>query len=296
MTIVINTPNSTIGRRLAHTLLDRGEKLVLLTRSPDKTRDLAARGARLVEGTTDDPVALARAFEGAESVFWLTPPVARPDHFAWVKSTTDAAVAAAKRAGVKRAAVLSSVGAQFGAGNGPVGALLGVEEGWKTVTGDVAILRPSFFMENLLHSVHTIARDGAIYMPLPGDVPVPMVATQDIAQRAAEVLSDRRWTGHVYLGVHGPRDVTNAEAAQVAGELLGKPVRYVQTTLEQTRQGMLGAGMPAFAVDIMLEMYASIPHGKLAQAEPRTAASTTPTTLRQFAETVLIPAVRAAGG
>lgn len=296
MTIVINTPNSSIGRRLAQHLLDRGEKLVLLSRSPDKTRDLVARGARLVEGAIDDPAALARAFEGAESVFWLTPPVARPDHFAWVKTTTEVAVAAAKRAGVKRAVVLSSVGAQFGGGNGPVGALLGVEEAWKTVSGDVAILRPTFFMENLLHSTHSIARDGAIYMPLPGDAPTSMVATQDIARRAAEVLSDRSWTGHVYLGVHGPGEVTNAEAARVIGEALGKPVRYVETTLEQARQGMLGAGMPAFAVDIMLEMYGSIPQGKLAPAEPRTQASTTPTTLRQFAEQVVVPAVRAAGG
>lgn len=45
MKIAINTPNGNIGRSLANHLLDAGQELVLLTRSPEKTKPLADRGA-----------------------------------------------------------------------------------------------------------------------------------------------------------------------------------------------------------------------------------------------------------
>jgi putative NADH-flavin reductase len=43
MKIAINTPTGNIGRTLAANLLDSGEELVLLTRSPEKTKAFAGR-------------------------------------------------------------------------------------------------------------------------------------------------------------------------------------------------------------------------------------------------------------
>ena len=74
MTIVINTPNSHIGRRVTERLLDSEMPVSIITRNPDKVRDLAVQGASLLVGSCDDEELLSRAFEGAEAVFWLTPP------------------------------------------------------------------------------------------------------------------------------------------------------------------------------------------------------------------------------
>ena len=47
MTIVINTPNSRIGRRVTERLLDSEMPVSIITRNPDKVRDLAVQGASL---------------------------------------------------------------------------------------------------------------------------------------------------------------------------------------------------------------------------------------------------------
>ena len=50
MSIVINTPTSHIGSKLAARLLDAGEKVTITSRYNKKVEDLAKRGARVVEG------------------------------------------------------------------------------------------------------------------------------------------------------------------------------------------------------------------------------------------------------
>jgi short-subunit dehydrogenase len=50
MSIVINTPTSHIGSKLAARLLDAGEKVTVTSRDKKKVEDLAKRGARVVEG------------------------------------------------------------------------------------------------------------------------------------------------------------------------------------------------------------------------------------------------------
>lgn len=291
MSIVVNTPNGNIGRPLVEKLLEAGKQVTLISRSPGKVADLVKRGARLVEGSIDDSAVVASALKGAEALFWLTPAAFRPDFIEWAQENARVAAQAVRANGVGRVVVLSSMGAQNGPGTGPVGALLGVEEAFKAATPNVTILRPGFFMENLLRDLDALAKAGSIFMPVPPEKRVPMVATADIAAKAAEVLLDAGWKGHRYLGVHGPVDISYGEAAAILSEALGRPVRYVQVTLDDVRKALLDAGMPGFAVDLFVEMYKAIPEGRLDAAEPRSKETTTPTTLAHFARTVLKPAV-----
>ena len=83
MTIVINAPNSNIGRRVTERLLDSEMPVGIITRNPDKVRDLTVQGASVIVGSCDDEELLSRAFEGAEAVFWITPPAYRPDYQTW---------------------------------------------------------------------------------------------------------------------------------------------------------------------------------------------------------------------
>src|SRR5216683_3436674 len=83
MSIFINTPTSNIGRALAIRLVDAGEHITVLSRDKKKVEELRRRGARVIEGSFEDPALLAEAIEGAESLFWLTPPPAQPDYYVW---------------------------------------------------------------------------------------------------------------------------------------------------------------------------------------------------------------------
>jgi uncharacterized protein YbjT (DUF2867 family) len=187
--------------------------------------------------------------------------------------------------------VLSSVGAHSGPGVGPVSSLRPVEAAFEARVQNVASLRAGFFMENYLRDLGTIAAMGKIFSPANADTAVPLVATADIAARAAVLLRDRSWRGHRALGVHGPRDLTFREAAGILARALERPVELVQVSVDQARAGMLQAGVPEFATEQYLEMYTAMNEGRMKPAEPRDAASTTPTELAEFARTVLRPAL-----
>lgn len=293
MSIFINTPNSHIGRALAIRLLDAGEHITVLSRDTKKVDELSRRGAHVIEGSFEDPALLGQALEGSESLFWLTPPPARPDYYGWAIGCAKQAAAAAKKAGTRRAVVLSSAGAHSGPGTGPVGPARDMENIFEAALPAVVSLRPGIFMENFLQSSGMIAKVGQIFVPIPGGKKWPVVATADIAAKAAGWLLDRGWSGHHRVGVHGPQDLSAEEAAAIISSELNKPVRYVEATPEQARDALKAMGMPDFLVDIILEMYGAYRDGRMDPAEPRTPDTTTPTTLAEFARTTLVPAINA---
>lgn len=293
MSIVINTPTSNIGRALASRLLDAGERVTALSRDKKKVDELLRRGARIIQGSFEEPSLLAEALEGAEALFWLTPPPARPDYYAWATKCAKQAAGAAKEAGVRRAVVISSMGAHTGPGTGAVGPAREMENDFEAALPAVVSLRPGIFMENFLLSAGMIAKAGQIFVPIQGGKKWPLVATSDIAAKAACWLLDRGWSGHHRIGVHGPKDLSTEEAAEIISTVLGKPVKCVDATLDQARAAMLGMGMPDFVVALIIEQYVAFRDGRLEPAEPRTPDTTTPTTLAEFARTTLAPAVHA---
>lgn len=291
MSILINTPNGNIGRTLATLLQSVGERITIISRSAEKVQDLVERGARLVQGSTDDPATLDSALRGVRALFWLTPPPSRPDFREWSLGAAAAAAHSARKHGVSAVVMVSSIGAHTGHGTGPVGAQLAIENEFQRHFSNVAVLRPGFFMENLLRDLHGIA-GGAIYSPLPADKPFPMVATRDIAHMAASYLLCATWRGHHIAGVHGPKDLTQFQVVAELSRALGRTIGYQQVPVEAARQAMLGFDTPGFLVDIYCEMYQAVLDGRLDSAEPRTPHTTTPTSLAEVIETVIKPALK----
>ena len=291
MRILVNTPTGKVGRLVTRHLLDAGVDLTLISRHPGKLDDLGTR-APVVQGELDDPAVLDRATRGVDTLFWITPGLANPDYMRWTQDIARLAIATARRNGVKRAVMLSSISAQVPSGVGPISSLHQVEREFRAGFADLVILRPTFFMENHLASLASIATMGAIFAPIAGNVRFPQIATRDIAARAAAILGDGTWTGQRVLGLHGPADLNFEQTAQIIGEALGQPVRFVQVTGEQARQAMVGGGLPAYVADAYVEMYGAMGSGVFQQAEPRSPETTTPTSLLQFATDTLKPAIR----
>lgn len=300
MTTFINTPTGNIGRRLAHRLLEAGEKLVLLHREPSKLSEFAVRGASLAEGSTDDREALGRGLSSApvDNLFWVTPPAFRPNYLDWAEQAARAAAETAAEHGVRRVVMLSSIGAQSER-VGPVSALSRVEAVFRAALEkggieQLVILRPGFFMENFLRDVPTIAGQGAIYAPVSGDKRIPLVATRDIAAVAAEEILAPAAKGLSYRGVHGPTDLTHDEVARIASKALGRDVSFVSVPEEVARQSMTDANMPGFVTDLFLEMYAALREGRMDPAEPRTEKTTTSTDFATFVQDTLRPTLETA--
>jgi uncharacterized protein YbjT (DUF2867 family) len=292
MKIAVTTPTGNIGRRLTPKLLGEGADVVLLTRSPEKVKDFVDRGARVESGDLSDGAFVQRATAGTDTLFWLTPPSYETDDLrAFQKELGGVAAAAVRANGIPRVVYLSSVGAQLDAGTGPI---LGLRYGEKMLNdtpAQLTHLRPTYFMENYLHSLDTIKEAGSVFLPIRGSVRMPMIATQDIAEAAAKRILDPEWGAkETVMTLLGPEDVTFDEAARILSEGLGKTVKHITVTPEQAREAMAQTGLKAKTVDLFLEMYDWMDQ-RMDAGEPRTPETTTPTTLASFTREVLKPLV-----
>jgi uncharacterized protein YbjT (DUF2867 family) len=297
MRIVVNTPSGNIGRAVVDRLLDTQHEVVIISRHPQKVARAAAKGAKVVHGSIDDQAVVDRALEGADALFWLTPIAFEPaDYMAWATSVGQSAASLAQRHSVRRAVVLSSIGAQHDSGVGPIGCNASIERAFERAVPDVTVLRPGSFMENLLQHVGSIAQSGAMYTRYPISMKLPWIATRDIAERATCALTAARSTGHRLIELQGPEDLDQLQVAALVSEGIGRRVTSIEVSDEQAKQGMVGAGMPGAFADLLLEMYAALASGRMQRTQPRSEVTSTPTTLLTFAREVLKPAIEAALG
>ncbi len=289
MRILVNTPAGNIGRVLVDLLLAAGHDVTMISRNPRKVADFVGRGAKLVEGSIDDPDVLDRAMQGVDVLYWLPPLVFdQADFLGWARGCADRVAGIAQAAGVRRAVLLSSVGAQHDHGVGPIACLPAIEGRFRAAFPDMASLRPGHFMENFLMSLPTIRSEGAIYSSHAADQPIPMIATRDIARVSADIVMDGVWRGHHVIGLHGPADVSYSEAAGIIGTVLGRPVRYVQIDDAAMVGAMTSSGMPEHMARLVSGLYSGIRTGMARRVEPR---NPTPTTLEAFTRTCLLPAL-----
>jgi uncharacterized protein YbjT (DUF2867 family) len=122
-----------------------------------------------------------------------------------------------------------------------------------------------------------------------------MVATRDIAEAAAAKLVDDTWIGRNVMGLHGPTDLTVDEAVKILGVVAGRPLRNIQITPDEFRKVSRGWGASHDFAENYIEMFETFRRlGWNYLDEPRTPATTTPTTLGAWASQVLIPLVKVA--
>lgn len=288
MSIVITTPTGHIGAELTRRLLDAGQHVTLLARNPEKVAWAADRGATVKAGNLDDSDFLVEATKGAQTLFWLTPPnPAAPSFRAYQRQLGLNAARAVRKNGISRVVNLSSVGAHLGQSAGPVNGLYDVELALDAVTCNVTHLRPGAFYENTLWSLDTIKNAGAIFLPVDPNAKIPMIATADIAQAAAETVLDTSWSGKRQVHLAGPADLSYNEVAASISRALERPVNFVQVTPDAARQGMLAAGLPAGMVENYLELYAAFSSGLVNSGITDSNLKRYTTTFDTFARTVL---------
>ncbi len=295
MRIAITAPTGNIGRKLVARLLDeKKHELVLLARDPSTLTSEGARGAEVLPCDLHDAQAVRSGTRGAQALFWLNPPHAQADDFVgYARALAGNAADAIRASEIPHTVFLSSIGAHLGPGFGPISALHECEKVLREAAPGLTVLRPTFFMENFMMSLGSIAEAGAIFMPVPADARIPMVATADIADVAAGVLTSSPPAGVRVVPIHGPRDYSFAEAAAAIGAGLGREVAFVQVSPEQTLEGLRGFGVSDHVAGLYVEMYDSIASGRLEAEYPRSPESTTPTRLEDVAREVFAPAMEA---
>jgi uncharacterized protein YbjT (DUF2867 family) len=284
-----------VGGIAARKLLDQRRRVRVVGRSADRLEAFTARGAEAAVGSLEDAAFLGKAFAGAGAAFVLVPPNPEVRGFrAYQNRVVEAVASALEAAKVGHAVTLSSIGADRKDGNGPIAGLHDMEQQLDRVKGLAVLhLRPGYFMENNLASIGMVKGMGLNGSAIRADLKFVQVATRDIGEVAAKRLLALDFRGQTVLELHGPREVTMAEVTAAMGKAIGKPdLKYVQFPYDDARKGLMGAGLSEEMAGLYMEMSRGFNEGLVKPTQPRSPATTTPTSIEVFAETVFAPAYR----
>lgn len=256
-----------ITKPLAEKLLATGHAVTVIGRNPGNLKSLTDKGAKAATGSVEDTAFLKGAFAGADAVYTMIPPQYAAGPLEGYRQIAANYAEAIKVAGVKYVVNLSSVGAHLPEGCGPVSGLHLAEEELNKLDGvNVLHLRPGFFYINFYGNLSMIKGMNIIGGNY-GDAQSQMVLSHpaDIAETAAEELSNLSFKGHVVRYLASDERATG-DIAKALGSAVGKPdLPWVEFTDEQTRGGLLQAGMPEGMAEKYVEMGASMRSGKMAE-------------------------------
>jgi NAD(P)H dehydrogenase (quinone) len=243
-TIAITGASGGLGRLTAERLLDRVDPadVVLLTRSPDRLEDLAARGATVRAADFDDPAGLEAALAGVERLLLISTDAvgSRLDH-------QKAAIAAAKAAGVRHVLYTSIVRADPANPAGVVPDHVGTEQALQESGLAYTVLRNALYSHMQAGTLQQAIASGQLVTNA-GDGGTAYVTREDCAEVAAAILAEGGHEGEV-LDVTGPAALTADDLAALARELGGGEVAVVHVDDDAYVAGLVEhAGLPeAFA-------------------------------------------------
>jgi uncharacterized protein YbjT (DUF2867 family) len=292
MHVVMGASGNT-GHIVANNLLTRGEKVRVIGRSSIHLQPLTSKCADPFIADVTDASALAKAFHEADSAYVMIPPnPASKDPLGYSNRVSDAIAAAVQKGGIKHVVALSSIGAELPSGTGPVVGLHNLEQKLNQIgSANVLYLRCAYFMENTLPQANAIRQMGSAVGPLRPDLKIPMIATRDIGNVAADVLLHPTIHGKQTRELHGQRDLTYNEVASIIGKAIGQPhLKYTQVSDDQFREALVQTGMSQPVAKLLVEMTQALNTGKMHPLEPRTPQNTTPTSYENFVAEVFTPA------
>ncbi len=291
--IVVTGATGRTGRRVTEVLLAQGEKVRAVGRDARKLTPLVGLGAEPFVGKVEDVSFLTAAFSGATGAYLVLPEdLSQPDLRTHQERVSDCYAAAIANAQVRFAVNLSSIGAQHAEGTGLIVGLHNQEQKLDGVAGlNVLHLRAAYFMENLFMSMVPLRATGTLPGGMRSDVPMPWIATKDIAAYAATRLAASDFSGSSIQELHGQRDLSMNEAASVVGKAIGKPdVTYVQVPSSMLLDTLLKMGLLQGTAESVIEMWEGANAGLIVPQEARSAKNTTPSTLESFIAEAFLPA------
>ena len=224
------------GGAIGRELLDAGWRVRAMTRKPESeaAQLLAARGAEVVQANLNDEVSLRRVLEGA----WGA--VA-------VQNTWEEGVAVEEEQGHRFARVAKDAGVQHilyqsvGSADRNTG-IPHFDNKWRieqTIRGldfpSWTILRPVFFMENLLSPWFKPSIDeGKLAIGMSPTGTLQMIAVPDIGKYGLQAFERQEEMKGRAIDIAGD-DLSGPEAARILSDVTGRKIEFYSTPIEEVR-------------------------------------------------------------
>jgi uncharacterized protein YbjT (DUF2867 family) len=234
-TVLVTGATGRQGGAVARHLAGRGWKVRALTRDASKpaARALADLGAEVVEGDLKDPTSVSRALAGSYGVYsvqdtWEHGPESEIQQG---KLLADAAQAA----GVQHFVYSSVGGAERHTGVPHFESKWQLERYIGGLGLRTTVLRPVFFMENLLSPDNRAGiLGGALSLPVHPDTRLQMISVDDIGAFAALAFDAPDEWGGKALELAGD-EMTMGQYAEKLTGAVGRQVGFVEFPIEEMR-------------------------------------------------------------
>lgn len=254
--ILVTGATGHLGRAVIAELLAKGAtKVTAGTRDPAK---FDVKGVKAARVDFDDAASLDAAFAGIERLLIIStdsldaPGQRLRQHLA--------AVAAAKRAGVKHIVYTSMPAPEAGAPIPFAPDHLGTEQAVKDSGIGYTILRHNWYFENTLMGMPQAIASGQMYTSA-GQGGLAQASRADLARADAGALLTE--TASATYDLSGPEAVTMEEQAAIFNRVLGSKVQVVHLDDAALRGGLTAAGLPEGLIGLIVGADASIRTGRM---------------------------------
>ena len=247
-----------------------------LVRNPNKADALRQAGVEVIPGSLEDEDAVGAALQGCDRAFLLM--ANSRQQLELEKSFVDAAV----KAGVGHIVKMSANGADAKS-TSLLKRYHGDAEQYIRESGlSYTLVRPNFFMQNMLHIAGSIVAEDKFYMPM-RDGQVGIIDVRDVARFVLDVLTGSGHDGMTHE-ITGPELVSFHDIAAQLSEVMGRKISYIDVPAEDFKQSLVHWVPDDWYVETVSEMFELTAQGRgalLTDAYTRVTGRA-PTTLRRF--------------
>jgi len=251
--ILLTGATGKTGSATAKALNERGIKFRALIRNEEKREEIESLGGEVVIGSIENKETVDQSMVDIEAALILLPN--SENQLSLEKQLVDSA----KQAGANRVVKMSSIEATPDA-TSPIPKLhLESEEYIKQSGLNWTMIKPNFYMQNLLASAGTIKDQGKIFLPM-GEGKTGMIDTTDVGKVLAKVLSE---DGHESMNheITGPEILSFYEVAEIFSQGLGKQVDYVDVPLGAYKETLGQFLTNQWHLDAVIDLFKGIADG-----------------------------------
>jgi uncharacterized protein YbjT (DUF2867 family) len=229
MNLVIGASGK-LGNRIAKRLLEDGQPVTAVSRTPEKLSSLRSEGATVIRGDLRDPSWMEQALHNVRYLFIAAHGLVPPSRSNTIDTVDDVGnrrlIDAAKRAGVERI-IFTSV--HFAQPDAPMkfGRIkYRVEEHLKASGVNYTVVRPSAFIET--HAIDRIAvpikQKGKVVLLGNPQIPMLWISVEDAANYMVDSAIDSGAKNSVKV-ISGPDTMSQMQVIELIERLLGKKAK-----------------------------------------------------------------------